>query len=104
MGGKHHGDEGDTLHERSLPRCMVRRMKLPSHVALVTGGASGLGAATARRLHAGGAKVVIVDRDERGAELATELGGVFAKADVTSGPEVEAAVAQAAAQGPLRVV
>jgi len=47
---------------------------------------------------------VIVDRDERGAELATELGGVFAKADVTSGPEVEAAVAQAAALGPLRVV
>jgi NAD(P)-dependent dehydrogenase (short-subunit alcohol dehydrogenase family) len=83
---------------------MVRRMKLPGHVALVTGGASGLGAATARRLHAGGAKVVIVDRDERGAELATELGGAFAKADVTSGPEVEAAVAQAAALGPLRVV
>jgi NAD(P)-dependent dehydrogenase (short-subunit alcohol dehydrogenase family) len=83
---------------------MVRRMKLPGHVALVTGGASGLGAATARRLHAGGAKVVIVDRDERGAELATELGGVFAKADVTSAPEVEAAVAQAAALGPLRVI
>ena len=79
-------------------------MKLPGHVALVTGGASGLGAATARRLHAGGAKVVIVDRDERGAELAAELGGTFAKADVTSGPEVEAAVAQAAALGPLRVV
>lgn len=83
---------------------MVRRMKLPGHVALVTGGASGLGAATARRLHAGGAKVVIVDRDERGAELATELGGVFAKADVTSGAEVAAAVAQAAELGPLRVV
>jgi NAD(P)-dependent dehydrogenase (short-subunit alcohol dehydrogenase family) len=47
---------------------------------------------------------VIVDRDERGAELATELGGVFAKADVTSAPEVEAAVAQAAALGPLRVI
>jgi NAD(P)-dependent dehydrogenase (short-subunit alcohol dehydrogenase family) len=83
---------------------MVLRMKLPGHVALVTGGASGLGAATARRLHAGGAKVVIVDRDERGAELAAELGGAFAKADVTSGAEVEAAVAQAAALGPLRVV
>ncbi|HEX7702752.1 MAG TPA: SDR family NAD(P)-dependent oxidoreductase [Kofleriaceae bacterium] len=79
-------------------------MKLPGHVALVTGGASGLGAATARRLHAGGAKVVIVDRDERGAELATELGGVFAKADVTSGAEVAAAVAQAAELGPLRIV
>jgi NAD(P)-dependent dehydrogenase (short-subunit alcohol dehydrogenase family) len=83
---------------------MVRRMKLPGHVALVTGGASGLGAATARRLHAGGAKVVIVDRDDRGAELATELGGAFAKADVTSGAEVAAAVEQAAALGPLRVV
>jgi NAD(P)-dependent dehydrogenase (short-subunit alcohol dehydrogenase family) len=79
-------------------------MKLPGHVALVTGGASGLGAATARRLHEGGAKIVIVDRDERGAELAKELGGTFAKADVTSATEVEAAVAQASALGPLRVV
>jgi NAD(P)-dependent dehydrogenase (short-subunit alcohol dehydrogenase family) len=83
---------------------MVARMKLQGHVALVTGGASGLGAATARRLSEGGAKVLIVDRDERGAELAKELGGGFAKADVTSATEVEAAVAQASTMGALRVV
>jgi len=56
-------------------------MKLNGSVALVTGGASGLGAATVRRLAAGGARVVIVDRDEaRGQALAGELGQVFAKA------------------------
>lgn len=79
-------------------------MNLPGHVALVTGGASGLGAATVRRLAAGGAKVVIVDRDDRGAELAQELGGAFAKADVTDAAQVEAAVAEAGKLGPLRVV
>jgi NAD(P)-dependent dehydrogenase (short-subunit alcohol dehydrogenase family) len=83
---------------------MVPAMKLPGHVALVTGGASGLGAATVRRLSEGGAKVVIVDQNERGAELAKEVGGAFAKADVTDSAQVEAAVAQASALGPLRVV
>jgi len=79
-------------------------MKLSGSVALVTGGASGLGAATVRRLVAGGAKAVIVDRDEaRGAALASELGQTFAKADVTNPAEVEAAVAQAEALGPLRI-
>ena len=59
-------------------------MKLSGSVALVTGGASGLGAATVRRLVAAGAKAVIVDRDEaRGTALASELGQTFAKADVT---------------------
>ncbi len=79
-------------------------MKLPGLVALVTGGASGLGAATVRRLAAGGAKVLIVDRDDKGAELAKEVGGGFAKADVTNAAEVEAAVEQAGTLGPLRVV
>ena len=79
-------------------------MKLPGHVALVTGGASGLGAATVRRLSEGGAKVVIVDQNERGAELAKELDGAFVKADVTDAAQVEAAVAQASGLGPLRVV
>jgi NAD(P)-dependent dehydrogenase (short-subunit alcohol dehydrogenase family) len=79
-------------------------MKLSGSVALVTGGASGLGAATARRLAAGGAQVVIVDRDDaRGVPLAGELGGAFAKADVTDAAQVEAAVAQAAQLGPLRI-
>jgi NAD(P)-dependent dehydrogenase (short-subunit alcohol dehydrogenase family) len=79
-------------------------MKLQGSVALVTGGASGLGAATVRRLVAGGAKAVIVDRDEaRGSQLAGELGAVYAKADVTDPAQIEAAIAQAQALGPLRV-
>jgi NAD(P)-dependent dehydrogenase (short-subunit alcohol dehydrogenase family) len=80
-------------------------MKLSGSVVLVTGGASGLGAATVRRLVAGGARAVIVDRDEtRGVELASELGQTFAKADVTDAAQVEAAIAQATSLGPLRVV
>jgi NAD(P)-dependent dehydrogenase (short-subunit alcohol dehydrogenase family) len=80
-------------------------MKLQGAVALVTGGASGLGAATVRRLVAAGAKAVIVDRDEeRGQALAKELGQTFAKADVTEPAQIEAAIAQAASLGPLRVV
>jgi NAD(P)-dependent dehydrogenase (short-subunit alcohol dehydrogenase family) len=80
-------------------------MNLKGSVALVTGGASGLGAATVRRLVAAGAKAVIVDRDEaRGTALAAELGQTFAKTDVTDAAQVEAAVAQASSLGPLRVV
>jgi NAD(P)-dependent dehydrogenase (short-subunit alcohol dehydrogenase family) len=79
-------------------------MKLTGSVALVTGGASGLGAATVRRLVAAGAKAVIVDRDEaRGAALAAELGQTFVKADVTNATEIEAAIAQAESLGALRV-
>jgi NAD(P)-dependent dehydrogenase (short-subunit alcohol dehydrogenase family) len=80
-------------------------MKLSGSVVLVTGGASGLGAATVRALVAGGARAVIVDRDEaRGQQLARELGQTFAKADVTDGDQVQAAIAQASSLGPLRVV
>jgi NAD(P)-dependent dehydrogenase (short-subunit alcohol dehydrogenase family) len=79
-------------------------MKLQGIVALVTGGASGLGAATARRLAAGGAKVVIADRDEaRGKALASELSATFALADVTDPAQVSAALATASELGPLRV-
>ncbi len=80
-------------------------MKLPGSVALVTGGASGLGAATVRRLVTGGAKVVIVDRDEaRGTQLATELGQTFAKADVTDAAQTDSAIAAATGLGALRVI
>lgn len=82
-------------------------MELEGASALVTGGASGLGEAVVRRLVTAGAHVVIVDRDEaRGAALATELGAntSFAKADVTSQADVEAAVAQAMGRAPLRAV
>lgn len=81
-------------------------MKLSDVVAIVTGGASGLGEATVRRLVQGGGKVVIVDRDEaKGTALATELGAnaAFMKADVTSQADVEAAIARAEQWGPLRV-
>ena len=82
-------------------------MKLSGSVALVTGAASGLGAATARRLVEGGAKVVVVDRDAaRGAEFAKQIGperALFAQADVTDPAQVEAALATAAGLGPLRI-
>jgi NAD(P)-dependent dehydrogenase (short-subunit alcohol dehydrogenase family) len=61
--------------------------------ALVAGGASGLGEATARELAARGARVTVADvNEQRGAALAGELGGGFARADVTAEDEVEAAV------------
>jgi NAD(P)-dependent dehydrogenase (short-subunit alcohol dehydrogenase family) len=76
---------------------------LTGSTALVTGGASGMGEATARRLAAAGATVVIVDRDQvKGEQVAGELDGKFAAADVTSETEVTAAVAVATATAPLR--
>lgn len=80
-------------------------MYIDGAVALVTGAASGLGWATAERLHASGAKLVLVDDDrEAGQSLATAGLGAFAPGDVTSEAEVRAAVHQAAALGPLRIV
>lgn len=73
--------------------------------ALVTGGASGLGLATARRLAEAGARVTIVDLpSSNGATVAEELGGSFAGADVTDAEQIAAAAALAAEAGPLRVV
>jgi NAD(P)-dependent dehydrogenase (short-subunit alcohol dehydrogenase family) len=82
-------------------------MRMNDTAALVTGGASGLGEATIRRLHDGGATVTIVDRDEaRAKALATELGdrAGYMAADVTDPEQVQAAVDQAARSGPpLRI-
>lgn len=82
-------------------------MDLTERSALVVGGASGLGAATARLLHEAGATVTIADRDpDRGTALAEELGAEtsFVAADVTEPDQVQAAVAAAgAAPGGLRV-
>ena len=80
-------------------------MQITGQGALITGGASGLGLATARRLAAAGAQVTILDlASSAGEEIAAELGGVFVAADVTSSEEVAAAVASAHATAPLRVV
>ena len=73
--------------------------------AIVTGGASGIGEASARQLAARGAKVVIADlNDERGNAVADELGGAFCHVDVTNVDEVIAAVETAKEMGPLRAV
>lgn len=80
-------------------------MQIQGQGALITGGASGLGLATARLLSAAGAHVTLVDLpSSHGAELAEELGGTFAPADVTSVDEVRDAVAAAKAAAPLRIV
>jgi NAD(P)-dependent dehydrogenase (short-subunit alcohol dehydrogenase family) len=68
-------------------------MQLDGIGALVAGGASGLGEATARELAARGARVTVADlNEERGAALADELGGAFVSADVTDEAQVQAAV------------
>jgi NAD(P)-dependent dehydrogenase (short-subunit alcohol dehydrogenase family) len=73
--------------------------------ALVTGGASGLGAATARRLAAAGAHVVVVDLNESlGEEFAAEIGGTFARGDVRDQTAVDAALDMAAAVAPIRIL
>jgi NAD(P)-dependent dehydrogenase (short-subunit alcohol dehydrogenase family) len=73
--------------------------------ALVTGGASGIGAAAARQLAAKGAKVVVADLNaEKGEALAQEIGGAFASVDVTDTAQIQAAVEQAAELGALRAV
>lgn len=82
-------------------------MQLGSSIsAVITGGASGLGAATARRLAANGVKVALFDLNvEKGEALAAELGGVFCRVDVTSDDQVDAAFAKArAAIGQERIL
>ena len=82
-------------------------MKLSSDIsAVVTGGASGLGAATAKRLAASGVKVAIFDFNEAAGEaLARQIGGTFCKVDVTNEEQVDAGFAKArAANGQERVL
>ena len=81
-------------------------MQIRNSIFLVTGGASGLGAASARMAAENGGKVVIADlQAEAGEKLAKELGGVFVKTDVTSESDARAAVAAALkAYGGLQVL
>jgi NAD(P)-dependent dehydrogenase (short-subunit alcohol dehydrogenase family) len=80
-------------------------MNLNGTSAIVSGGASGLGEATARELAQAGALVLVADLNaERGAKIADEIGGVFARVDVSDEESVAAAVGAAAAlPAPLRV-
>ena len=79
-------------------------MNLNGTSAIVSGGASGLGEATARMLAAAGATVALADlNEERGKRIAADIGGLFARTDVADEASVQAAVDAAAAAGaPLR--
>ncbi len=73
--------------------------------AIVTGGASGIGAAVARLLSGRGARVVVADlNSDAGGALAEEIGGVFAPVDVTRTEQITAAIEQAEELGPVRVL
>jgi NAD(P)-dependent dehydrogenase (short-subunit alcohol dehydrogenase family) len=80
-------------------------MELNGTSAIVSGGASGLGEATARILAAAGATVLVADlNEERGKQIADDIGGQFARTDVSDETSVQAAVDAAVATGaPLRV-
>jgi NAD(P)-dependent dehydrogenase (short-subunit alcohol dehydrogenase family) len=80
-------------------------MDIAGASAIVTGGASGLGAATARKLAAAGMNVVIADlQDELGEAVAREVNGAFVHTDVTNSDEVQAAVDGAMEMAPLRAL
>ncbi len=81
-------------------------MDIHGHAAIVGGGASGLGAATARALAKAGAKVAVLDFNEAAARaVAEEIGGIAVKCDVTSSDSAEQAFATARAiHGPARIL
>lgn len=81
-------------------------MELNGAAAIISGGASGLGEATARELAAAGAKVVIADLNaDRGKAVADEIGGVFVRTDVADEASVQVSVQAAVDTGvPLRVI
>ncbi len=70
-------------------------MQVDGQVAIITGGASGLGEGTARELASAGAKVAIWDiQEDKGMAVAKEIGGIFCKCDVTSEDSVIAALGE----------
>src|SRR4051812_3204228 len=86
-------------------RCIgCRRVNIEDSIAIVVGGASGLGEATVRALHGRGARVTIADVNaDKGQQLASELGLEFVGCDVREEEQVQAAVTSAASGGPLRI-
>ena len=83
----------------------MARIDLNGSSSLVTGGASGIGEASARQLASAGSRVVIADlNEERGQTVASELGGLFVRCDVTSIEDADTAVAAASEMGPLRAL
>lgn len=80
-------------------------MNLEGSSSIVTGGASGIGEASARQLAAAGSRVVIADlNEEKGQAVASELGGLFVTCDVSKTDDADAAVAAASEMGPLRAL
>jgi NAD(P)-dependent dehydrogenase (short-subunit alcohol dehydrogenase family) len=80
-------------------------MELTNSSAIVTGGASGIGAAAARMLAKKGAKVVIADlQADKGEQLAKEIGGAFCKVDVTNTQDIINATEMAKSMGPIRAL
>jgi NAD(P)-dependent dehydrogenase (short-subunit alcohol dehydrogenase family) len=81
-------------------------MEIKGHSAIVTGGASGLGAATARALAAAGAKVAVFDLNEKGAaEVAADIKGIAVVCDVADSRSAETAIKKATAgNGPARIL
>ena len=86
---------------------MAAHYDFKGRTAVVTGGASGIGLACARRLHDAGARVVLWDRDAPGLDAAVAALGQGAEAmalDITDEAAIEAAAAQAAAAGPVQIL
>jgi len=81
------------------------RLNLQGGSAIVTGGASGIGEASARQLAELGMRVVVADlQEDRGSDVAKQIGGLFVKCDVSSEEDGNAAVSAASEMGPLRAL
>ena len=81
------------------------RMNLEGSSSIVTGGASGIGEGCARQLAAAGSRVVVADLNEaKGQAVASELGGLFVRCDVSSVEDAQTVVSAASEMGPLRAL
>ena len=88
-----------------MPVAYRAGLDLNGRSAVVTGGASGIGAAAARQLAAKGAKVVVADlQEDAGNAVADQIGGAFCKVDVTNTDDIINAVEMATSMGPLKAL